>query len=317
MGMNMLKTKAKDPTDAVFGIDTNGEVFHTCVSEGPHWIICGQTGSGKSVYANSLLISMMAHALPEELVITWIDPKKVEADAYIGLPYCPIDPVTDMNDAYGLMLFYTWLMDERYDKLAMTHTKKLSEYNEWIEENPEKAKELDLKKMPYVICMIDEYADMTMQNKDVESPIIRLGQKSRASGIHLLISTQRPSVDIISPTLKANIPSRIGLKVADSVNSMIILDESGAEALRGYGDSIVKTVDGAMTRVQGPFITNDEIARIFGYLRENYQQPEDRECDFANYKQIVVDAGMAEWAEDYEDAVPMKDRHLKPKRRFR
>ena len=312
MGVNKLKTQAKDPTDAVLGSLLTGETLHIPLSTGPHWLVCGQTGSGKSVALQSILVSMMAHAEPSELIISWIDPKKVEATAYIGLPYCPIKPVTDMGDAYGLLAYLVWLMDERYSWLSDVEVKNLIEFNDWVEANPELAELKGYSKMPYFVCVIDEYADMVMQEKTVEDLIVRLAQKARAAGIHLLIATQRPSADIISPTIKSNVPGRICLKVLDSVNSMIVLDEAGGEKLRGYGDGLVKQADGSITRFQGPYISNDEIAKIFAYLTEKYPQP-----DPIDYKQIVVNEGLCQWIEDYDDSVPSEDRHVQKVKRSR
>lgn len=309
----MLLNRAVDPTDAVFGMDTEGGMYQKPISAGPHWIICGQTGSGKSVYINSILISMMSHSHPDELKITWIDPKKVEATAYVGLPYCPINPVTDMSDAYGLIQYYCWEMDRRYELLADTDTKQLSEFNDWVEKHPEEAKKRGYEKLPYYVCVVDEYADLVMQEKEVEEGLIRLGQKSRASGIHLMIATQRPSASIISPNLKANIPSRVGLKTSDATNSAIILDEAGCETLRGYGDSLVRSKDDSEpVRVQGPYISNDEIAKIFASLREKYGAPTP-----LDYKSVVVENGLCDWAEEYDDSVPVEDRHVKKPKRGR
>ena len=334
MAKNMFKTKAKDPTHAVFGLDLEGRVFSMPLSTGPHWIIAGQTGSGKSVFVNALLVSMISHANPEELKIFWIDPKKVEATAYVGLPFCPIDPITNMSDAYGFVAYLTWVMDERYELLADVGVKKVDEFNEWVDEDPQRARDwletrgagwkpdrpdarelLDENlKMAYYVLVIDEYADMVMQEPDVEKLLIRLGQKSRAASVHTLVSTQRPSADIITPTLRANLPSRVGLKTVDSVNSMIILEQDGCEKLRGNGDGYVKDVAGTITRVQGPYITNEEIDSIFAHLREKYGEPEPIE-----YKQKVVDLGLCEWEdENYTEDVPMADRHVvKKKRGFR
>lgn len=316
MGVNILNTKAKDPTDAVFGIDLDGEVFHMPLSEGPHWIIAGQTGSGKSVFMNGLLISMFSHATPDELQTIWIDPKKVEATAYVDLPFTLINPVTDMGDAYGVTAYLCWLMDERYRLMTEVDVKKAPEFNDWIDAHPDEARERGYEKMKYIVLVVDEYADLVMQQKDVEKNLVRLGQKARAAAVHVAIATQRPSADVITPLLKANIPSRIALKVTDSVNSMIIIDEAGAEKLKGYGDGFVKTSMGEMTRVQGPFITNDEIAHIFAYIRQNYTRGEE-----PDWKQTVVDAGLCEWVipEGYEsiDDVPMEERHVTaPKTRF-
>lgn len=307
---NMLNTKAKSPTHAIFGVDLDGHTVSMEIAGGPHWIICGQTGSGKSVAANSILISMMYHAIPqEELIITWVDPKQVEATAYIDSPFCPIDPVTDMGDAYGLMQYLTYEMDNRYSKLSQVNVKKIDDFNKWIDANPNKAKGMNLQKMPYWVVMIDEYADMVMQYSEVEKPIIRLGQKARAAGIHLMIATQRPSVDVITGTLKANIPARIAMKVADGNNSIIIMDETGAEKLRGYGDAYIKTTSD-FVRVQFPFVTDDEIASIFKFLQDKYGKPEK-----FDYKTPTVQAGLASWAEEYDAEVPISERHLtKPKR---
>lgn len=315
MSKNALITKAKDPTHAIFGVKLDGTVLHIPISEGPHWIICGQTGSGKSVFINGLLISTLYHATPEELIIQWIDPKKVEAAAYVGLPFCPNDPITNMKDAYGYVAYLTWLMDERYEQLERTKTKKIDEFNEWVEQHPQEAEELGFERMPYFILVIDEYADMVMQTPDVEKNLIRLGQKSRACGIHLLIATQRPSADIVTPTLKSNIPSRVGLKTVDSVNSMIVIDEAGCEELKGYGDALVKDVAGDITRCQGPYISNEEIDRIFAHLRERFKGRNYPEID---YKSKVVELGLCAWEDsNYTDDVPMKDRHVVPVRRSR
>lgn len=306
-----LYTKAKDPTHAVLGVDQEGETFSMCLSEGPHWLICGQTMSGKSVFVNQILMSLICHNTPDELEIVWIDPKKVEADAYVDLPFCPINPVTDMNDAFGLIAYYTWLMDERYKLLQKIRVKKIPEYNDWVEANPQQAEEMGLKKMPYIIIVIDEYADMKQTNPNVEDNIVRIGQKARAAGIHLMIATQRPSADVVTPLLRSNIPSRVGLKVTDSMNSQIIIGESGCENLKGFGDAIILDgMKGEMTRVQGPYITNEEIAAQFAYVREKYPKPE-----FFDYKQKCVDEGLCQWETEYTEDVPWEERHVVPIRR--
>lgn len=308
-----LKTKAKDPTHAVFGKDQEGETFSMCISEGPHWLICGQTMSGKSVFINQMLMSIISHNTPNEIEIVWVDPKKVEATAYIDLPFCPINPVTDMNDAYGLIAYYTWLMDERYKVLEKIGVKKISEYNEWIEKNPDKAQEMDLTKMKYTILVIDEYADMKMTNGNVEENIVRIGQKARAAGIHLLIATQRPSADVVTPLLRSNIPGRVGLKVTDSMTSSIIIGEAGCESLSGYGDGyVIDGMKGTKTRVQGPYLTNEEIDAQFAALREKYDAP-----IFFDYKQKVVDLGLCQWETEYTEDIPWSERHVVQARRRR
>lgn len=304
----ILKTKAKDPTEAFFGVGIDGTPVFKVISGGPHWIICGETGSGKSVYAYMLLMSMMFHSTPDQLEITAIDPKKVEFTPFKGLPYCPIDPVTDMGDAYGLMSYYVDLMEQRYEMISQLGLKKIDEYNDWVHKNPEKAQEGGYDHMRSVVCVVDEYADMVAQEKDVEGLITRLAAKARAAGIHLMIMTQRPSATVISPTLKSNIPSRVALKTADATNSMIIIDQSGAENLRGYGDGLIKTASG-IERVQGAYIPNETIAEVFEFLRQRYGEPEP-----FDYKTYIVEKGLADWADNYEDDVPMEKRHVVKKK---
>lgn len=309
MGINRLKTKAKDPTDCLFGVQLDGTPFNFPISAGPHWLVCGQSGSGKSVMLNGMLISMIYHSTPEELNIIWVDPKKVEATAYIGLPYCPLDPITEMDDAYACLLYYTELMDERYRRFAKTGVKNLPEFNDWVEQNPEKASALGYVKEPYIVFVIDEFADMKdTVGSDVELPIKRLGQKARAAGIHLVIATQRPSVDVISSIITANVPSRVGMRTTNAANSNIIIQQDGCEKLT-IGQAYIKTNDG-MTRVTGPYISNGEIDAIFRTLREKYERPEP-----ADYKSYLVENGIMDWdTEDGNMDKPPMERKLKKKR---
>ena len=228
-----------------------------------------------------------------------VDPKKVEATAYIGLPYCPLDPITEMDDAYACLLYYTELMDERYRRFAKTGVKNLPEFNDWVEQNPEKASAF----------VIDEFAEMKdTVGSDVELPIKRLGQKARAAGIHLVIATQRPSVDVISSIITANVPSRVGMRTTNAANSNIIIQQDGCEKLT-IGQAYIKTNDG-MTRVTGPYISNGEIDAIFRTLREKYERPEP-----ADYKSYLVENGIMDWdTEDGNMDKPPMERKLKKKR---
>ena len=228
-----------------------------------------------------------------------VDPKKVEATAYIGLPYCPLDPITEMDDAYACLLYYTELMDERYRRFAKTGVKNLPEFNDWVEQNPEKASAV----------VIDEFAETKdTVGSDVELPIKRLGQKARAAGIHLVIATQRPSVDVISSIITANVPSRVGMRTTNAANSNIIIQQDGCEKLT-IGQAYIKTNDG-MTRVTGPYISNGEIDAIFRTLREKYERPEP-----ADYKSYLVENGIMDWdTEDGNMDKPPMERKLKKKR---
>lgn len=249
--------------------------------------------SGKSVAINSYLISMMSHATPNELRMFIIDPKKVEFSAYKGLPYCPVDPVTDMRDAYGLLAFSVWEMERRYKVLQSVGVKQLSEFNEFADKNPDNPIVKREGKMPYFIFLIDEYADlMDSMKKDsaaLETLCSRLAQKGRASGIILILATQRPSADIVTPKLRSNFPSRICLTVADSISSSIALGDAGqgydGSQLKGKGDGYVLSFDTKkVTRCQSLFISNEEIDAVFRYIRDKYKSKEDY------YKKYVPDA---------------------------
>lgn len=262
-------------------------------------------------------MSLFAHASPDELKVFIVDPKAVDFAIYKGLPYCPIDPINeDMSEAYGLMIYLTILMDQRYQiiKSAGAGVKNIDGYNEWVENNPEEARIKGMSKLPYILVLVDEYNDLVMQHREVETPIVRLGQKSRAAGIHCIIATQRPSADVITSTLKANIPSRIGLMTTDYMNSRVILDEEGCEKLLGKGDSLVKA-DNQLTRVQGMYITDSEMIKIFDYLKENYTNNPVPKEDYSQYKQVLIDSEQFEWVEDYDDSVPLEKRKIKPVRR--
>lgn len=182
MSINMLKTKAKDPTHAIFGKTLTGETFSAPVSTGPHWIFAGSTGMGKSVAVNSVLVSMLYHAHPDELKIFWVDPKMVEAAAYINLPHCPINPIINMVDATAFLEFLVEEMEERYRVLAKTGFKHMKDFNEWFDENRAQAEAQGYKKMPYFVCVIDEWADLVMQDKGVDDPVMRLGQLRKPAG---------------------------------------------------------------------------------------------------------------------------------------
>lgn len=278
----IFKTKADDPTSAILGIAPDSSNIVIPVSEGPHFLVAGTTGSGKSVFINSLLISMMAHSHPDELKLTIIDPKTVEFTAYKGLPYMLCDPLVDMSKANNFVLYLVEEMERRYELFAKYGVKKLAEYQEKQRENE------DMERLPYIVLVIDEFADLISQYKDVEKPIARIGQKARAAGIHMIIATQSPRREVITGLIKANVPSRISLMVANSTESQIILDETGGEKLRPKGDFLLKMNGGQVSRGQAPFVSNDEIAEIFEYLRKTYDAPEP--IDFEAELQRMLDA---------------------------
>lgn len=257
----------------------NNQKYYGFTCDGDHTYLTQSMvrshNSGKSVYVNSLLISAMSHATPDELKIFAIDPKKVEFSKYIDLPYCPINPVTDMRDAYGLLAFAVWEMERRYKIIQAAGVKQLSEYNDFYDKNPDSEVAKKYGRMPYMIFVIDEYAELQSISPNTETLCKSLAQKGRASGIILLLATQRPSADVISTTLRSNFPSRICLKVDNSTSSQIVLGDGVDRAydgskLKGYGDSFVLDQRGNCERVQGIYISNEEIDAIFDFLKEKY-----------------------------------------------
>lgn len=257
----------------------NNQKYYGFTCDGDHTYLTQSMvrshNSGKSVYVNSLLISAMSHATPDELKIFAIDPKKVEFSKYIDLPYCPINPVTDMRDAYGLLAFAVWEMERRYKIIQAAGVKQLSEYNDFYDKDPNGEIAKKYGRMPYLIFVIDEYAELQSISPNTETLCKSLAQKGRASGIILLLATQRPSADVISTTLRSNFPSRICLKVDNSTSSQIVLGDGVDRAydgskLKGYGDSFVLDQRGNCERVQGIYISNEEIDAIFDFLKEKY-----------------------------------------------
>ena len=308
--MNLLNVRAQNPTLAIMGRTMTGEPFARHISDGPHWIVAGQTGSGKSVYVNGILLTMIYHAHPDELELIAIDPKKVEFGPWRGLPHMRIPPVTDVTDAYGLLKYLTTLMDIRYEYFENAGVRNLDEYNELVVSQDDRVSGKKHGYMRYIVCVIDEYADLVQVVPEVEDEIVRLAQKARAAGIHCLIATQRPSADILSPTIKANVPSIIGLRTVNGNNSQIIIGEPGLEKLLGKGDSQVVEQDGSMTRVQGSFTPNDNMYEIFDKIKETYG--EAKEFD---YKSVIVDMGLVDWADEYDANVPFDERHVKKKKK--
>lgn len=307
----ILSTRAEDPTTAIFGMDSDGHPYVYEISKGPHWLVAGTTGSGKSAYTMGIISSMLYHSHPEELEIMAIDPKKVEfGKLWHGLPHMRVRPVTEMQDAYGLLKYLVAVMEKRYSLLEEVGVKNIADYNKLIVENDSRVEDDHHGFMRYIVCIIDEYADLVMQEPEVEEEIVRLAQKARAAGVHLLIATQRPSADIISSTIKSNVGSRIGLRTNDSNNSSIIIDEPGLEELNGLGDSIVKDPQGEMTRVQGLFLPDPQIHALFDQIKANYG-----ESEAFDYKQVIVDLGLVDWAEEYDEDTPPEERHVKKKRR--
>ena len=246
------------------GMDISGRPVVGNIAKLPHMLIAGTTGSGKSVCTNSLVISLLYKASPEEVRLIIIDPKVVEFTAYNGIPHLLIPVVTDPKKAAGALQWSVSEMEKRYHMFSEVGARDLATYNSIAK------KREDLEPMPQIVIVIDELADLMMTvSKEVEDSIIRVAQKGRASGMHLVIATQRPSADVITGLMKANIPSRIALKVASGMESRIILDTMGAEKLGGPGDMLFAAVGQEQQRVQGCFISDEEVANVLEFIKES------------------------------------------------
>ncbi len=258
-------TDGKSILTSALGKDIAGNLITFDVAKMPHLLVAGTTGSGKSVCINTILLSILYKASPEEVKLILIDPKAVEMDSYNGIPHLLIPVVTNPKKAAGTLQWACTEMDRRYELMKNTQVKSLDSYNTYCETHP------DYQPMPRIVVVIDELADLMMvSSKEVEDCICRLCAKARAAGIHLIVATQRPSADVVTGLIKANIPSRIAFTVDNSLNSRIILDENGAEKLLGKGDMLYKPIGANKPlRVQGCFVSEGEVERVVNYVKNN------------------------------------------------
>lgn len=231
----------------------------------PHVLIAGSTGSGKSVCINTIISSIIYNSKPSEVKMVMVDPKVVELSVYNGIPHLLIPVVTEPKKAAGALAWAVQEMDNRYNLFAQKGVRDIKGYNKVIE------KEGGLGKLPQIVIIVDELADLMMvAAKDVEEAICRLAQKARAAGMHLVIATQRPSVDVITGLIKANVPSRIAFAVSSQVDSRTILDSIGAEKLLGKGDMLFFPAGAPKpVRVQGAFVSDEEVEKVVDFIKQN------------------------------------------------
>ena len=268
--------KAKSKSSIALGKSIDGNCVIGNISKMPHLLIAGTTGSGKSVCMNSIIISLLYKAGPDDVKLIMVDPKMVELGIYNGIPHLLIPVVTDPKKAAGSLQWAVTEMLRRYKMMSDVGVRDLESYNSIIQS------EEDGKKLPQIVIIIDELADLMMvAAKEVEDSICRIAQMGRAAGMHLIIATQRPSANVITGLMKANIPSRIAFSVASAMESRIILDTMGAEKLVGKGDMLYAPIgSGKPLRVQGCFVTDGEVEAVAEYVKENY---------VADYNQQVLD----------------------------
>ena len=274
------------PSTVAFAVgkDIGGNAIVGNIARLPHVLIAGTTGSGKSVCTNSLIVSLLYKSTPEEVRFIMVDPKMVELAPYNGIPHLLIPVVTDPKKAAGALQWAVFEMMKRYKMFSERGVKDLAGFNALVEGSEEEG----LKKLPTVVVVIDELADlMLVAAKEVEESICRVAQMGRAAGVHLVIATQRPSADVITGLMKANIPSRIAFAVASAMESRIILDTPGAEKLVGKGDMLYFPLgDNKPTRVQGCFITPEEIERVVNFVKES------GEADYSNEVMEKIEEAM-------------------------
>ncbi|MEI3541320.1 MAG: DNA translocase FtsK 4TM domain-containing protein [Acutalibacteraceae bacterium] len=291
----------------ILGKDIAGNVTVADLAKMPHLLIAGSTGSGKSVCINSFIISLLYKASPEEVRLLMVDPKVVELGIYNGIPHLLVPVVTDPRKAAGALNWAVTEMLKRYNIFAENNVRDLTAYNKMVQSKIKSGKldendEEKLEMMPQIVIIIDELADLMMAApNEVEDAICRLAQMARAAGMHLVIATQRPSVDVITGTIKANIPSRIALSVSSQIDSRTILDSSGAEKLLGRGDMLFSPIGASKPmRVQGCFLTDKEIENVLSFIKNNGENEYDQKVIEEIEKNAVLEPTKDEKSDDKE-----------------
>ncbi|MEG1474823.1 MAG: DNA translocase FtsK [Longicatena sp.] len=277
------------------GKDIMGNCIYGELNKMPHLLIAGATGSGKSVCVNSIISSILMRAKPDEVKLLLVDPKKVEFTPYKEIPHLIGPVITDGEEANRALKVIVSMMDNRYELFSMAGVRNIAGYNAYLENHSEE----NLTKLPWIVVIIDELADlMLVAAKEVESSIQRITQLARAAGIHLIVATQRPSVDVITGVIKANIPSRIAFAVSSAVDSRTILDQMGAEKLLGYGDMLYTPVgETVATRVQGVFVSDEEVQKICDYVTKQGKP----KFDDAFLRLALLDGGIGATSSDSSD----------------
>jgi len=292
-----------------FGKDVSGRALAVDLAKMPHLLIAGRTGTGKSVCLNTLILSILMTRTPEDVKMLMIDPKMVELSPYKNLPHLMHPVITDMKKAEAVLAWAVDKMEERYALLSRVGVRHLESYNKLgrpavmaklgLSELDEEAKNLP-HKMPYIVIIADEMADLMMTSgKDVEAHIIRLAQKSRAVGIHLVLATQKPTVDVITGLIKSNLPARVSFQVASKMDSRVVLDEGGAERLLGCGDMLyLAPGTSTLTRAQGTYVSDEEINEVIAFFADVEPEYSDE------LQRIVARTAAAASGEKGEDAGP-------------
>ena len=303
---SLPKDKADKKLLVALGKDIKGDTRYCEINKTPHMLVAGSTGSGKSVCINCILASILMRTKPDEVKLLLVDPKKVELSMYNGVPHLLRPVVTDPKKAAAALQMIVAEMEHRYDTFEEREVKNIDTYNEWVDkENKNRSSDDKIAHMPYIVVIVDELADLMMvASKEVEDAIMRITQMARAAGIHLIIATQRPSTDVITGVIKANIPSRISFAVSSGIDSRTILDMQGAEKLLGRGDMLfLPQGENSPTRIQGAWISEDEIKRIVDFVCHQQVAQYDKRfenLDIPSNATTSVDAD-TDVKEEYDD----------------
>ena len=290
------QNKEKNKLMVALGKNIMGNSIFCEIDKTPHLLVAGATGSGKSVCINCIIASILMRAKPNEVKLMLVDPKKVELSMYNGIPHLITPVVTDPRKANDGLKRIVHEMEMRYDTFSEKNVKNIATYNEWVDKQNEGRNDEDkIPHMPYIVVIVDELADlMLVASKEVEDSIMRITQMARAAGIHLIIATQRPSTDVITGVIKANIPSRIAFAVSSNIDSRTILDQGGAEKLLGKGDMLFSPIgEITPTRVQGAYVSDEDLEKIVNYTIGQQKAQYDDKFNLDVSQEPVNEGGMS------------------------
>jgi S-DNA-T family DNA segregation ATPase FtsK/SpoIIIE len=298
--------KSKSKLTLCLGKDIIGNPVVAELDRMPHLLIAGATGTGKSVALNAMICSLLYKSIPEDVKLIMIDPKRIELSSYDGIPHLITPVVTDVKKATNALFWAVREMERRYELLSEKKSRHVRQYNQKIEKEKSSEKDQALEKLPYIVIVIDELADLMLAaSRNVELALTRLAQMARAAGIHLILATQRPSVDVLTGIIKANFPTRLTFQVSSKTDSRTIIDTNGAENLLGNGDMLfLPPGTSKLQRIHGAFISEEELSKIIGFLK-NQKTPEYDQTILKEPPKEEEISDTTEYDERYDDAVAL------------
>ncbi|MBW2220773.1 MAG: DNA translocase FtsK, partial [Deltaproteobacteria bacterium] len=299
--------KARSKLTLCIGKDIIGTPVTASLDKMPHLLIAGATGAGKSVGLNSMIASILFKATPNDVKFIMVDPKRIELSSYNGIPHLITPVVIDMKKATNALFWAVREMERRYELLSENKARNIAQYNKKAaKRQKEKTDESPLEKLPFIVIIIDELADLMMvSSRDVEVALTRLAQMARAAGIHLILATQRPSVDVLTGIIKANFPTRISFQVSSKIDSRTILDTGGSENLLGAGDMLYLPPGTAkLRRIHGAYISEDELSRVVDFLKKQ-KKPDYDETVLSAPEKEENSGGVEEHDEKYDEAIAL------------